>query len=403
MIMMPSPSVHTRAPGLLVPGFKTNWQNVGQKHGKVRFRLALIAADGYLIHRHFIDDPEDAEWLYRVVLGLVPTVEAPSWLPSPQDYPGSRFELLTYNFLTTTGTGTWNKPGDWNNASNTIHCIGGGGGGWTGAGSMNGGGGGGGGAYAGSTNLSPGSSVTYSIGVGGLTGSSVAAADTIWGATVIGSAIVGAVAGVNASTGTGGAGGSSASCVGTTKYSGGAGGNGMSVSDRLGGAGGGSAGPNGAGGSGANGTNSYGAGGGGANGGSNGSAGSGTTGGNGRGGTGGGTNGGSAISTVGTNGGGGGGGGSSASGFNYIAGRAGGIDAVWDSTHGPEGGSGGGGWDGFNGGGLAGGTPVYYGSGSGGSCGDGGWGTTPAPRGGQGIITVSYQPISVAFFRPAFP
>jgi hypothetical protein len=54
-------------------------------------------------------------------------------------------------FLTSTGAGSWSIPADWNDAANTIECIGGGGGGRTPGAA--GGGGGGGGAYASVSNL----------------------------------------------------------------------------------------------------------------------------------------------------------------------------------------------------------------------------------------------------------
>ncbi len=72
----------------------------------------------------------------------------------------------TQIFLTAnpgTGNQTWTVPVDWNSANNTIECIGAGGDGGVQAGS---GGGGGGGAYAKVFNLSltPGATITYSVG-----------------------------------------------------------------------------------------------------------------------------------------------------------------------------------------------------------------------------------------------
>ena len=52
-----------------------------------------------------------------------------------------------------TGNQTWTVPGGWNDAANTIECIGAGGDGGPGKNNDNGGGGGGGGAYAAITNL----------------------------------------------------------------------------------------------------------------------------------------------------------------------------------------------------------------------------------------------------------
>jgi hypothetical protein len=73
----------------------------------------------------------------------------------------------------TVGSGTWTVPSDWNNANNSVECLGGGAGG-TGSWTDNnvGGSGGGGGAYAKSVNLTltPGTSVSYTVGAGGAGG-----------------------------------------------------------------------------------------------------------------------------------------------------------------------------------------------------------------------------------------
>ena len=69
----------------------------------------------------------------------------------------------------TSGT-SWTVPADWNNASNSIECIGGGANGVAGAANGAGGAGGGGGAYSAISNLSltPGGSAIYASGaVGG--------------------------------------------------------------------------------------------------------------------------------------------------------------------------------------------------------------------------------------------
>jgi hypothetical protein len=73
----------------------------------------------------------------------------------------------------TVGSGTWTVPADWNNANNSVECVGGGAGG-TGSWTDNnvGGSGGGGGAYAKSINLNltPGAAVAYTVGAGGAAG-----------------------------------------------------------------------------------------------------------------------------------------------------------------------------------------------------------------------------------------
>src|SRR5262249_46564027 len=75
-------------------------------------------------------------------------------------------------FLTTTGAGTWTVPSDWSNSNNSVECIGGGGGGGAATSNVNSGAGGGGGAYARQTNitLTPGGTVSYTVGAAGAGG-----------------------------------------------------------------------------------------------------------------------------------------------------------------------------------------------------------------------------------------
>ena len=74
--------------------------------------------------------------------------------------------MTTYVIALTSGT-SWTVPSDWNNANNSVECIGGGGG----SGNQ-GGSGGGGGAYSKSSNLTltPGNSIPIAIGAGGSAG-----------------------------------------------------------------------------------------------------------------------------------------------------------------------------------------------------------------------------------------
>lgn len=156
----------------------------------------------------------------------------------------------------TSGT-SWTVPSDFNTTANTVECWGGGGGGGgANGGSPGSGGGGGGGAYSQVTNLNltPGSSVAYSIGDAGTAGLSVGptaggAGGNTWfhsTTTVLASPGLG---GGNGSVNTGGNGGTTASCVGTVKLPGGNGGN--STTSTAPGGGGGAGGPDGAGSAGA--------------------------------------------------------------------------------------------------------------------------------------------------------
>lgn len=162
---------------------------------------------------------------------------------------------------------SWTVPADWDSASNSIEVLGAGGGGAASGAAGSGGG------YSKIANLAltPGATVAYAVGAGGVT--ATAGGDTWFNGASFGAASVAAKGGGHS----GAAGGAAADGIGTTKYSGGNGG----ASTASGG--GGAAGPNGNGG---NGASASGGGGGGANGGGNGSAG---IGGNGPSGSGGGT------------------------------------------------------------------------------------------------------------------
>jgi hypothetical protein len=193
-----------------------------------------------------------------------------------------------------------------------------------------------------------------------------------------------AKAGLTNSGLTGGQGGSAGLGIGTVKYSGGKGGNGISNSGS--GGGGGAAGPLGAGGTGGTGSSAAtytSGGGGGSDGGSVGEDGVSDSNGGGGGDNAAGTGHGSgamsfADATNGTAGGGGGGGYNSGTRAN---GGNGGAGTEWDATHGSGGG----------GGGAVGASGV---AGNGGLYGGGGGGRNGG-TGGQGIIVITYAPLSV--------
>jgi hypothetical protein len=307
----------------------------------------------------------------------------------------------------TTGT-SWTVPADWNNASNTIECIGAGGGGVDGTVAVVGaGGGGGGGAYSKIANLTltPGSAITVQVGTGGTRaasgGTAGAGGDTYFNGASLAASSVGAKGGAGANGTTGGAGGNAAIGVGTTKSSGGNGADGGA--GRNGGpGGGGAAGPNGVGAIGSVSTSGeFGGGGGGGNGG--GSAGAtgaagdtGNMGGNNSGGAGGGAGG--AAQSAGAagigGGGGGGGGGNGAGGGVGGAGGAGGAGTEFGPSHGSGGGGGGGGGDqtGVMSTGGNGGAGGLYGGGGGGGAFVGAGTAGQGGNGAQGLIFITYKP-----------
>jgi hypothetical protein len=153
-------------------------------------------------------------------------------------------------------SGTLDRPATWNNADNTIECIGAGGGGRRT--------GGGGGAYSKVTNATLDATELYQAGTGG--GPATSGGDSFIGAATLAASLVGAEGG---KTGVGptsnGIGGQAANGVGDVKYSGGDG----RVGDNGAGGGGAAAGPHGDGADGGNAssTDEGGAGGGGADGG----------------------------------------------------------------------------------------------------------------------------------------
>jgi hypothetical protein len=170
--------------------------------------------------------------------------------------------LVNVVFLTQTGSVlSWQVPDTWNDADNSVSCLGAGGGGDRGSG--DGGKGGGGGAFSRSTNLalaaSPMPSISYRVGLRGNGGSFFGAGngeDTWFGAASFGSALVGARGGLGGVGRTGGGtGGQASSGIGDLRNSGGNGGNGAPRGETRagGGGGGGAGGPNGDGGNGGHG------------------------------------------------------------------------------------------------------------------------------------------------------
>jgi hypothetical protein len=300
--------------------------------------------------------------------------------------------LVNVVFLTMTGSVlSWQVPDNWNDADNSVRCIGAGGGG-CGDASSSGGKGGGGGAFSRSTNLalaaSPMPSISYRVGMGGVGGvdnNGTNGGDTWFGAASFGSALVGARGGQGGVGRTGnGQGGQASSGIGDLRNSGGNGGDGAPRGETRagGGGGGGAGGPNGDGGNGGNLTSvsqDAGSGGGGADDGQDGALSSDATGGDG------GHNrfnfgGGTSTTPSGQEGGGGRGG----NGL-VIGGPGGSGEQIWTQTvapiisAGPGGGGGGGGNDANGGvGGL------YGGGGGGGNDATGG-------NGANGIIVIIWR------------
>ncbi len=272
-------------------------------------------------------------------------------------------------FLTSpTGSNqTFTSPSDWNNASNTIEVIGGGGsGGITVSAHATGGGGGGYSSVTNFTFASPGTTTaTYQIGDAGaaVVGTSNTAGNaggsTWFNGTTLAGSTVGAVNGSAGKSGsgsqTGGNGGNTILAIGTTKRSGGAGGDLTGASGSGGSGGGGAAGGTGNGNDGAN---------------------SSSTGSQVR------TTGGSADN------------GGTGAGAGGALGAAGGNGTEWDASHGSGGGGGGASTT------TAGGDAGDYGGGGGGA--RLASGTITSGAGKQGIIVITYTASSASGIIPAF-
>jgi hypothetical protein len=339
---------------ILMPVKRKEWMLPSQTQPKdfagnenrTRFRIVARANDGGIVWKGFFDDRDDFDaFLYAIALGNLDKQPALWDLPTPSWQPWMG-ELISYEFATiiyitspTNNSSPTTRPTDWSN-SNTFECIGGGSGGNSGNNSR----GGGGGAYAKSTNIVVYGNFRWYIGSGGGANSG---GNPSW----IG--LDGTVAGISTSycgaAAGGGSGGQAADSLGNSlTYSGGN--PGSTRGGSAGSGGGAAAGASGAGGAGGSNDNggSGAGGGGGANGG--GSGGGGTSGSNGSGGSG--------------NNGGGSGGSGSGSGGNGT------------NIGGGYGSGGGGGGIGGNGG--------YYGGGGGGQSGSG----------RQGLVVITYTPVT---------
>lgn len=347
---------------LLLPVHDREWRAPSQRatvfgiENVTRFRLTARVNDGHVVWRGWFDDRADADaFLWAMVTGSLQyepelwRLPTPMWCPDLGDHLA--YDFATVTFLTS-GT-SYSTPGDWNNAVNTVECVGGGSGGCSGQFNVSTGVGGGGGAYAKVSNLTLAGSITYAVGSGsnGSFNSSPTSGggDTYFNGASLGAASVGANGG---SAGTYGsttlaAGGLASSSVGTTKYNGG---------------------------SSATGTTSL-----------NGTTGVGGTGGGGAAGLNGAGNNGSAGTTA-PAGGAGGSGDAGSGGSSGAAASNGGAGTEWDGSHGSGGGGGG-----SSSAGVAAGTGGLYGAGGG-----GGWASTvnnvSGGNGKQGLVVITYTP-----------
>jgi hypothetical protein len=304
----------------------------------------------------------------------------------------------------TTGT-TWTVPADWNNAANTIECVGGGGGA-TDANSSHVGTGGEGGHYARSQNvtLTPSGTINIAVGAGGVHGTVATATNggTTWfGGTSLATSFCGAIGGAHGTNSASNATTATTNNVGNIVVRQGGFGCGVGTDHDGGTGGGGAAGPGGVGGGGGNdGTIGYPGGGGGGAGntggaggvGANGDSATGVSGGTG--GTAGDGTAGGGTGAAGSRGSGGGGGTGQSPNTAGGAGGAG-VDSTWDATHGPGGGGGGGGSFVANNAAVGGNGGLYGGGGGGGAYAS----STILAAGGngaQGIIVVKYTSSVVA-------
>jgi len=420
MIILPDKNIPRSK--FLIPVNRKNWcspsQSVKLDRAKnptiqTKFKIRARLNDGHVVWTGWFEDREDFDAFLYSLISCTLIHEKELWdLPTPAWAPGFSenitYDFATVTFISATGSGTYNKPIDWNNIFNTIETIGGGGASYYGGTGAKGGSGGGG--YAKAVNVTLSTTASYTVGAGGKS-AGASGGDTWFNGASLGVSSVGSkgglapttlsqnVLGGAASSAVGGIGGGTLNPGSPYAYSGGAGGSYSSGQWGFGG-GGGAAGPGGNGSAGGagyyNSTHSAGGGGGGSGGffssaGGNASldfGGNGGTGGTGGGGGLGGQNTtGLYVGAPGTNGGGGGG-----SHYNATASQTavGGNGTEWDSTHGAGGGSGGSAGPSSNGanGGL-------YGGGAG-ACSST---ATIGGYGGDGIIVITYTPKAAFSFN----
>lgn len=273
---MPVPAHEWREPSQAQ--FKDQFGNPGIQ---TRFRIIARLPDGSIRWQGWIDSRHDAdEFIWAAVTGLLKFNRSLWKIPSPEWHPDIigdfwvdiTYEFVTTTFLTTTGSNqTHTSTTDWNNANNSIECLGGGASGACTSGSINHDTGGGAGSYSKITNfyfVAPGTTTaTYNVGIGGgaiSLGGTTASAGTNGGPTWFNNTANPGVGADNtqcsASNGTqgvagtasqnGGAGGATTSSWGTTKNAGGRGGNLTGASGSAASGGGGAAGVAGVGGAG---------------------------------------------------------------------------------------------------------------------------------------------------------
>lgn len=336
-----------------------------------RWHIKARLADGFVRWHGVFDDREDADaFLWAAVSGSL-NQEPDLWrLPFPAYCPdyGEGAAFVFAASITITASGSQSVPGDWNDGANSIHAIGGGGSGPCGSSqNANRGCGGSGAEYRVLTNYAASGTFTYTIGAGG-TGPTRSTAgvtagndgnDTILDTTALiaKKGLGGTI--LNGSTPTAPAGGTGG--TGGTGSNGGAGGATGGFNDIVTG-GGGAGGPSGAGAAGSTGT-------------ANNNAPGGGQGGNGSGGTG------------------GGGSGASSSASLLVANSG---NSGSDITTGVGAGGGGGGCVNASSGGATGGAGGNYGAGGGGGNAKGS-GTGTGGAGKQGVIYMTYTPLSRIF------
>lgn len=271
-ILMPVPEKDWRTPSQFV--YKDDF---GNDVIRVKFRVRARIHDGFLVWEGWFESRDDFDAFLFSIANDTLKNEPGLWkLPNPQWHPDIG-EVVTYDFAVltyltaTSGTATYTSPKDWNNANNSVECIGGGGGGAAGNGTTTlHGCGGGGGAYSKITNFAfaaPGTTTaTYSVGansgvsVGSSTGVAGSAGKPTWfnNATNPGvgtnntkcSGAAGSGGAIGTGSRSGGAGGPTTTSWGQTKFAGGAGGNLTGASGYGASGGGGAGGPSGAGGAG---------------------------------------------------------------------------------------------------------------------------------------------------------
>lgn len=176
------PDRHIPKARILLPMRASAWREPSQaqpkdqfgRQNQTRFRVRARLCDSHTVWCGWFDDRDDFDaFIWAIAIGQLHNDPYTQRLPTPF-WPGLDpwvvYDFATVTLLTLTASSPYSKPGDWNDASNTIECIGAGASGASiTTGATRYATGGGAGAYSLITNFTNfiSSQAVYNIGIGG--------------------------------------------------------------------------------------------------------------------------------------------------------------------------------------------------------------------------------------------